>query len=58
MLLSGCDLNHTHAHLLLPRQPGSLSLLTCPEGSLLQPLFEPQAVIRKKVPVPGKGCCC
>lgn len=29
--------------------------MTCPEGTLLQPLFEPQAVIRKKVPCPGKG---
>lgn len=27
----------------------------CPKGMLLQPLFQPQAVIRKKAPCPGEG---
>lgn len=29
--------------------------MTRPEGTLLQPLFQPQAVIRKKAPCPGEG---
>ena len=29
--------------------------MMCPEGTLLQPLFQPQAVIQKKAPCPGEG---